>query len=79
MGRLLRSETSTGVTGSNNGWKEDIRENGREKSRIGEKEKIDDLAREIKKEEQSDEYKRLTEDKDKYEQLGRDIEELKKS
>lgn len=40
--------------------------------------KIDDLAREIEKEEQSNEYKKLTEDKDKYEQLGRNIEELKK-
>lgn len=42
------------------------------------KKKIDDLAREIKKEEQSDEYKKLTEDKDRHEQLGRDIEELMK-
>lgn len=40
--------------------------------------RIETLSREIEKEEQSDEYKKLTEDKDKYEQLGRDIEELKK-
>lgn len=40
--------------------------------------KIDDLVREIEKEERSDEYKKLTEDKDRHEQLGRDIEELKK-
>lgn len=45
--------------------------------KAGLEKKIADLTEEIEKEEQSDEYKKLTKDKDRHEQLEREIEELK--